>query len=634
MQKHILLLVLTLLFSNLCAQDISKKNRAHLKKGVTLFKKEVYQDALKEFLKIDSTERTDAKLNYNIGICYLYTKQASKALKHLQMAIASSAGFEDADFYLGRAYHLNHEFKNAISAFEAYKKQLKASEREKIAEVEKYITYCKNGANLIMDSTAVKITNLGYVINSEYPDYNPLISADESVLMFTSRKPISTGGRLDPKDLMYFEDIYMSEKEDGVWLPPVSLDKINTAKHEACVALSADGQQMMVYKANSGNGDLFISTLDGSTWTTPKNLGPNINSPAWESSGSISSNNDVIFFSSNRKGGVGGTDIYMSKREEDGTFGPAILLGPQVNTPDDEISPFIHADGQTLYFSSRGHRSMGGFDIFSVKIDLETGEILSNAKNVGYPINTAGDDFHFVWSADNSRAYFSSIRENGFGEKDIYMLERDVSLAPLVVWKGLVLDCITQQPLLSKITVTDNSTGKVVGTYTPNSSTGKYIVILPSGRNYGIAVESEDYAFFSKNIDIPNLASYKEIEEKICLDPIAKGTIITLRNIFFDFDRYSLRKESEIELERVYNFLTTNPDVRIEISGHTDAEGDAEYNLKLSKQRAKAVFNYLTKKGIDQNRLETNGYGLTKPIATNETREGRQLNRRTELTIK
>lgn len=616
------------------AQELSKSDKKIYKRAVDLLEKDRYKDALDQFDELGVTNNPD--VNYYTGLTYFYLRDLPKATEYLLHAKLYRTQFQDVDYYIGRSLHLQHEFERALSFFEDHKKSLNEGQRQKIAEAETYITYCRNGMRLIEKPVEVVVQNLDVQVNTEFPEYNPVISADESFIVFTSRRPDSKGGKLDPRDLQYYEDIYISHKDsNGVWSLPESIgNRINSDNHDASIGMSADGQHLLIYRAASRGGDVYISNLDGEEWSSPKNLGKHVNSDYWESSASIASNNRIVFFSSNRKGGVGGTDIYMAKRDSaTGEFGDPVLLGPQVNTPGDEIAPFIHADGQTLYFSSRSHLSMGGFDIFSVKVDAETGEILSNAENIGYPINTADDDFNFVWSADNSRAYFSSVRPEGRGEKDIYVLERNIALSPLIVWKGTVVDCLTDLPVNATITVSDNKTKETIGVYTPNKSTGKYTVILPAGRNYNIAVEAPFYAFYSKNIDIPNLDSYKEIEEEICLEPIIEGTTITLRNIFFDFDKATLRKESELELERLFRFMNDYPDIKVEIAGHTDSEGEDDYNMKLSAKRAEAVFNYLLGKGILKSRLKSKGYGETQPIATNDTPEGRQLNRRTAVTI-
>ncbi len=633
MFKKIFLIAIVCMTGAAQAQELPKSSRKQFNTGLDLFVKERYPEALNEFLKVGVSNYPD--LNYYIGVTYLNLRNPDKAVEYLSHAKLFRIDIPEVDYYLGRAFHLKHDFEKAHGFFEEYKNRLNEGQRVKKAEADVYITYCLNGLKLMETPVEIEINPMGDEVNSEFPEYNPVISADETFIAFTSRRPDTRGKKLDPRDLLYYEDIYVSEKDSlGDWSPAVSIgNRINSENHDACIGLSADGQQMLIYNASSNGGDIYISTLDGKDWSNPKDLGKNINSPYWESSASLSTNNNVLFFSSNRKGGMGGTDIYMSKRGEDGAFGPAILLGPQVNTPGDEIAPFIHADGQTLYFSSRGHRSMGGFDIFSVQINMENGEILSDAENIGFPVNTADDDFNFAWSPDNSRAYFSSIRPGGKGDKDIYMLEREVKRSSLVVWKGSVHDCATKQTVPATITISDNATKAVIGVYAPNKTTGKYTVILPEGRNYNIAVEAPMYAFYSKNIDIPQLDTYTEIEEEICLEAVSQGASITLRNIFFDFDKATLRRESEIELERLHKFLTDHPKIRLEIAGHTDSDGDEEYNDKLSARRADAVYYYLIEKGIKADRLETKGFGESQPIATNETEEGRQLNRRTTVTV-
>ena len=276
---------------------------------------------------------------------------------------------------------------------------------------------------------------------------------------------------------------------------------------------------------------------------------------------------------------------------------------------------------------------MGGYDIFSCTIDLETAKILTNPVNVGYPINTADDDVFFVWSPDNKRAYFASEREGGYGEKDIYMLERKDIEAQLVVLKGKILSSQTKLPLGSKITVIDNVTQKSMGVYESNSSSGNFIVILPEGKNYGIRVESPGYFFYSKNIDIPVLEHYQEIDDTISLDPLKVGTKIVLRNVFFDIDKSTLRNESEAELNHLLEILQNNKNIKIQISGHTDSDGNEDHNLALSEARAHTVADYLINKGIESSRLTYKGYGETKPYAPNDSPENKQLNRRTEIEI-
>jgi len=571
-----------------------------------------------------------------IADAYYLNKQYGNMLPYLELAKAGGLSDKDYAYKQGLGLHANHKFDEAIQSFTQFKSTLKAGD-ERIPEVDRYIKYCQNGKELVKNPVKVKIKNLGPVINSKYPDYVPAISADETVLVFTSRRNNTTGGKKDPQDNQYFEDIFISVKsDDTTWTTPQILagSGINTESHDAAVGLSPDGQELFIYKVTGKDGgDLYQSTLVGSVWSAPKNLGPNINTAAWEPSASITSDEKVLFFTSDKKGGFGGRDIYMSKVQPNGEFGPAVNLGPKINTPLDEDAPFIHADGKTLYFSSKGHSSMGGFDIFYCTINTETGDINAEPKNIGYPINTSGDDVFFVWSADNKRAYFSSAREGGYGDKDLYVLERDEAKSELVVFKGTIMSCEKDKPVGGTILVTDLGTGKAVGIYTSNVTTGKYTVILPAGKNYAITVEAPGYAFYSKNINIPHLDHYVEMKDSICLEPLTVGTTFVLNNVFFDVDKATLRPESMTELDRLLDILQKNPTIRIRISGHTDSDGSDEHNLKLSNDRAHSVKNYLVSKGIDEKRLEYKGFGETRPVKPNDTPENKQLNRRTEIEV-
>ena len=638
MNIKIIFFVIAILFlsvEDMVAQKLpaTKKIAA---KGRKAYDEGDWDGALKWYLMADSIEPQDPFITYAIGMGYGQKKEYYKALNYFNTAKKKGNLSPELDYHYGKALHQNHKFDEAIVAYETYTLKLHNTDRRK-TEITRLIENCKNGAELIKNPMEVTITNLGPNINSKYADFCPAINADESMMVFTSRRDNSTGGLLDPQDNQYFEDIYFTKKTNGAWQPAENVGKeINTNSHDACVGLSADGQEMIVYKTFSAeNGDLYVSDLVGQSWSKPKDLGANINSKNWEPAASLSADGKTLFFSSNRPGGFGGTDIYMSKKNDKGEFGLAILMGAEVNTPYDENSPFIHPDGKTLYFSSNGHKSIGGFDIFAATVDLKTGDLTSRTENLGYPINTAHDDVFFVWSADSKRAYFSSIREDGYGEKDIYMLERKNKEAALVVYKGKVLDCDNKTPLYSKIEVTDNTTGELVGVYHTNTSTGEYIIVLPAEVNYGIQVDVETpgYLFYSKNIDISNLKNYEEVKDTICIKNATVGSKIVLRNVFFDVNKATLRKESSVELNKLYDILVHDPKMKIRIGGHTDSDATDEHNLKLSDARAHAVRDFLFNKGIASERVEWKGYGESKPAVQNDTPENKQLNRRTEIEI-
>jgi outer membrane protein OmpA-like peptidoglycan-associated protein/tetratricopeptide (TPR) repeat protein len=630
--RYFLVFLVLISSLSLSAQEHKKEVRKLTEQGTELFQLENYPGALELFLQAYELQPEEPMLAYSIGLCYSKIDQKLVALPYLEKAKNGGVQFPDLNYNLGVSLHLAHRFPEAIKLLHEYRME---AEKDQYEEIDRLVENCKIGIELMKTPLDVKITNLGPEVNSIYPDYHPSISADETTLLFISRRDNTTGGLKDVQDNHFFEDIYISNKVNGKWDLAKDLGNgINTNSHDGCVGVSPDGQELFVYRWTQGkDGELFVSDLKGDTWSSPRNLGTNINSSLWESDASTTSDKKAIFFTSNRKGGLGGRDIYMAKKMANGEYGLPVNLGPKINTKFEEDAPFIHADGKTLYFSSRGHKSMGGFDIFSCTIDIETGAILTEPVNVGYPINTADDDVFFVWSADNKRAYFASERTGGFGEKDIYMLERKEAAAALVVLKGRVTSCDKNTPVSAKIVVTDLATSKVIGNYSSNSSSGNYLVILPAGKNYGLAVESPGYLFYSKNVDIPFLDHYKEIDNSICLERIKVGTKIILRNVFFDVDKATLRSESEGELTRLLEILTNNKSMKIQISGHTDSDGNDDHNLKLSDARAHAVVDYLVAKGIEASRLTFKGFGETKPVVANDTPENKQLNRRTEIEI-
>ncbi|MCS6823445.1 MAG: OmpA family protein [Cytophagaceae bacterium] len=634
---HILMLLFALITQHVSeGQTVPKEFKKAVSNGDKYFEVDDYHNALNQYLEADRLFPKDPDVSYKIAQCYHFLGHELKALPYLE--IARNGGISDPEIHwlLGIAYHMAHQFDKAIASFKTYKSYVKPNDLVKLKQIDQRIQYCINGKEMVKNPKAkIKIKNLGPGVNSKYNDFAPVISADESILIFTSRRENTTGGQKEELTGEYFEDVYISVKSDTVWTTAVPIgSNINTPSHDACVGLSPDGQKLIIYRADKINkGDLYVSDLVGTIWGVPRDLGKNINTTAWEPHATISADEKTIIFTSDRKGGYGGSDIYMSKKLPNGEYGPPILLGPEINTEYDEDGPFLHPDGKTLYFSSKGHKSMGGFDIFHCTIDLETGKITSPVENVGYPINTADNDVFFVWSADNKRAYFSSEREGGYGEKDIYMLEREDADADLVVFKGKIISCDSKKPLAASIVVTDLTTQEPIGVYTSNISTGKYTVILPAGKNYGIAVEAQGYLFYSKNVDIPKLDHYLEMNDEICLSKLKVGTKLILRNIFFDVDKATLRKESEDELERLLKILKDNPNIKVELSGHTDSDGSDEHNMRLSEARAKAVVQYLLNKGIKADRLVAKGYGETQPQVPNDTPENKQLNRRTEIKI-
>jgi outer membrane protein OmpA-like peptidoglycan-associated protein len=622
--------------------------------------KEVYAagdffDALPIYLEIYRSDTTNANINYLVGECYLKARSGkAKALPYLERAKGSIvpdykegvATERRAPIVvyklLGDAYHINSQFDKAILSYETYKKEMllhKKKDKINIQDANRKIEMCVTGKKLMASPVRVKIENMGKGLNSLYADYSPVITADQSQMIFTSRRKESTGGKTYDGG-RYFEDIYITQYKDSSWTKAENINSpINTDENEASVGISPDGQEILIYKDDNGDGNIYSTTLDGDIWTAPVKLNSNINSKNWEPSAFISADGHTIYFSSDRPGGFGNRDLYMSEKTENGEWGKAVNMGPSINTAYDEDAPFIHPDGVTLFYSSNGHNTMGGFDIFYSTLSEETGKWLVPV-NVGYPVNSPDDDIFYVVSSDKTKAYYSSFKEGGFGEKDNYVITfLDGQKAQLVLVKGVVKDTEGNVPAGIKITVTDNKTGKVIGTYNPNKKTGQYLFVLTAGKNYNIAYEADNFLFYSENRQVEKKTNYYAVTKDIQLPPIIVGSKMVLNNIFFDFDKATLRPTSNVELKNLIRFMNKYPKVVIEIAGYTDSKGTTEYNQLLSMQRAQAVVAYLSAKGISASRMIAKGYGESLPDASNvkvdgtDNPEGRQLNRRVELKI-
>jgi len=626
-----------------------------------------YKFAIEYYLSANKLNPNNALLNFKIGNCYIYGQNQAKSLHFFEKANQLDPNVSPMIHYMfGWSHHFNLHFDKAIQEYETFKKTLTPKkDQERIIDVNKKIKECGYGKELVKHPVRVFIDDLGEEINTKYPEYAPVISADESVLMLTSRRPNTVGGEIAEEDQQYYEDIYISRKVNGKWSAAANMGKpVNTERHDATIALSPDGQKLYIYNDDNGDGNIYECDQKGDVWSKPDRMNKHVNSPSHESSACLSPDGKTIYLITDRTdlNGLGGHDVYVSHQNKKGKWMDPVNLGPIINTEYDEESGYMHPDGKTFYFASKGHTSMGGFDIF--RTSVENGK-WATPENIGYPLNTPGDDLDFVLSASGKHGYYSSFNEHGFGEKDIYIVtflgpEKPVMLntednliaslaqpvkqiiiepkvavttAKTTILKGVISDALSQKPLEAEIDLIDNTKNEVLATFMSNAKSGKYLVSLPSGKNYGIAVRKTDYLFHSENFDLPADAAYQEVVKDIHLKNIAVGSKIVLRNIFFDFDKFTLRPESTAELERLIKLLMDVPSMRIELSGHTDSKGSAVYNQKLSENRAKAVVEYLVQHGIDGKRLEYKGFGMDQPMADNKTDEGRQLNRRTEFKI-
>ncbi len=616
--------------SNFKDQKVYLEIRDNLLDGNDNYKDKYFIGALPFFFKAYSYNQNNAELNFKIGECYLHTGNKTEALKFLQSSYKLDSTYSPKiHLELGTAYQYVMDFDNAIKEYLIYAKII-----GKIDEnLEKKIQECNTGKQLVLNPIKGKIHNLE-AVNSEYSEYSSMISADENMLIFTSRRENTKGGDVDPFDLEFYEDIYFSNKIDNIWTAPEPISgRLNTGKHDSNAGLSFDGKKLYIYRSNN-NGDLFESNLTDNSWSSPKPISEPINSKYTETSIAFSADGKTVYFVSNRPNGKGGKDIWTCKINEDNTFGKAINLGETINTKFDEDGVFIHPNGKTIFFSSKGHNTMGNYDIFKSNLD-STGQ-WTTPENIGYPINSTNDDIFFFLSANGKTGYFSSIKENGLGNKDIYYInfdETDVGKtdANLTLVKGRILDAKTKEPLSAKIEIVNNKTQTIDANFTSDQTTGEFIISLVSGINYGLSIEKNGYLFYSLNFDLVDSTNFNEIVLEVGLPDTCVNSSTVMRNIFFDYGKTILKAESKHEIEKVYNLLKKYPTMKLEISGHTDNVSSLRFNQKLSINRAKAVAKFLIDMGIEKNRLLTTGYAFSRPIADNSTIEGQRQNRRVEL---
>ncbi len=482
--------------------------------------------------------------------------------------------------------------------------------------------------------------NMGASINSEWDEYWPSITLDGQTLIFNRLLPPYDNYSKDRS--RYQEDFFVSQQVDGVWQPAEPMVSINTAYNEGAQSISADGNLLFFTACTRSDGwgscDIYFSRKKNNRWTEPKNAGAPVNSASWESQPSISANGEYLYFVSNRKGGKGGMDIWRCKLKGfsdlgSPMWGAAENLGDSINTSGNEMSPYIHADGEMLYFSSDYWLGLGGTDLFCSR--LKNDSVWTKPRNLGYPINTYKDEQGLVVNADGNLAYFSSDRPGSKG-MDIYYFKmpKESKPSPVSYIKGKVFDKETKKPLCAQVELVDVDNSKSVIKGESCSEKGEFLMCLPLGKEYAFNITLPGYMFYSKNFAMKKVKAVgNPYLLEVALDPIAIGKSAVLTNIFFETASYELLNESLAELQRLREFLLQNRTVKIEIGGHTDNVGGVEYNQKLSENRARAVYNYLVKNGFSSDRISFRGYGYSQPVADNETPEGRALNRRTEIKV-
>lgn len=674
------------------AQDENKK----LAQDLVEMADEAYQAKLAldvvraQYEQAAQLDPTNIKANFFTGELYIQRgPNKERSTEFLLNVLKLDPDYRfDILYKIGQGYQFGLEFEKAVDFYNQYKTKLmnegksyRGEDKIPLNEVERRIYECQNGLEYVANPEDYSIINIGSQINSDAYDFAPVFNEDETIMIFTTRRQDGNMNENVDTDNYYFEDIYISRKTGDSWSPAENIGEIiNTQFHDSNLALSADGKTLYLYRDDNG-GDIYYSDLmKNGAWSIPEPIPGNINSSYFENAVSITQDRQIMFFSSDRPGGLGGRDIYMCTKDSKDNWSRIQNLGETINTPYDDEGPFIDYDGKSLYFSSRGHDGMGGFDIYKSEYD-STNESWSTPINLGYPINTPDDDIYFVSTKDGKRGYYSSVKDDGMGYTDIYSVTLpdlsdrakdkvknksnnlvDTNKPDKPEIKPVVAPPVDNpvaentgntdqlQPVVIMLQVQDKETGNNMDAKI-NMRRAKDNVVIPveridlglyrmtfvneDGADFLVSAERSGYIFVNSRMSLPASTSQtQEIPRRFELMRFETGAHDILRNIYFNTNKATFTKDSYNELNKMERMLFENPEFVVSIEGHTDNMGPDSYNLQLSKDRAKAVVEYLIGKGIDSRRLKWDGYGETRPLASNDDeKDGREINRRVEFTV-
>jgi outer membrane protein OmpA-like peptidoglycan-associated protein/Tfp pilus assembly protein PilF len=647
MKRILFLAVLTFALFSCKAQlppgeysSTNKKAISSFESALKLFQSGKDNDAIKELEKAIEKDPNFIEPHLLMGEILYTNRKIEKAIDEYAKAISINPTFNLTTFYNIATLELAiGRYADAKKDFERFlKKPYIHPDTKKITE--QSIVNCNFAIEAMKNPVDFKPQNMGKGINTSLDEYFPAVTADDNTFLYTRNNRTETVDRQ--------EDFLISKKKDGVWQQSVLIGNgINTEGNEGAPSLSADGQLLFFAACQEkqdgtyaggrkglGSCDIFYAEKYGDKWGRSYNLGQMVNTNQYETQPSFSADGRSLYFVSKRPGGLGETDIYVTVLGSDNTWGTPRNLGPKINTPGNEESVFIHPDGKTLYFGSNGHVGMGGLDLY-VSRKNDKGE-WSEPQNLGYPINTYGDENSILVGPTGDLAYFASNRAGGEGGLDLYMFELYEAARPgkITYFKGKVYDVKTKLPLGAHFELIDLETSKTVIESDANSMNGEFLVTLPVDKNYGLNVSMKGYLFYSENFALKELADKsKPFLMDVPMQPLDTGSVIELKNVFFETAKFDLKPESKTELNKLIGFLNANRNIKGELSGHTDNVGDKKMNLTLSLNRAKAVYDYLVANGVDAKRLSYKGYGDTKPKVKNDSDVNRATNRRTEFKV-
>ncbi len=608
---------------------VNKKAAEVYRKGIQQIEEDNYKGAMESFQEAIKRDPNYIEAFLSLAGIYGNFKNYEQSIATYEKAFALDSNFT-SELRLPYAINLAHlgQFEKALNAINALlsKTTINPNTKKAAEYRRKTFQFAVDFANSgKAKNYKFEPKNLGDGVNSKESEYFPSLPVDGKELIFTRR----LNG--------FNEDFFLSSADDQNWKSAYRLNgNINTQENEGAQMISQDGQWLVFTACNRAKGfgscDIYMSYLTPEGWSEAINLGNKINTEDWESQPCLSPDKRDLYFASRRPGGFGGSDIYVSHLGANGRWSEPENLGAGINTSGDEQSPFIHADNQTLFFSSNGLLGYGDADLFLTR--RGTDGKWGKPENLGYPINTLDQEGTLFIAADGKTAYYASDRSDSKGGLDIYSFELREDIRPhKTLWvKGKVFDKNTNAGLPSAVELIDLATKQPISRVQTDEK-GNYLITLPVGKDYAFNVNRKGYLFYSDNFSLSSKSPDSTYEKNIPLQPIELNASVVLRNIFFDLNKYELKPESTVELDKVVQLLNDNPSVKIQIAGHTDNIGTAADNLKLSDNRARSVVNYLVSKGIDAKRLTSKGFGATQPVADNKTEEGRAQNRRTELKV-